>query len=177
MPRIQRYKLTCPQLADYFRQAFRPRDEWMVGIEVETMGRDASTSHPLAYEAEGASVRRVIEAYAAERGGALVFEGDRPVGIDAAWGGITLEPGGQVEWSSRPARDLSELGGEIDGLVLQFAFDLATLLVVALEHLRGGLRLDDAGRAQQRRRVERVADAACGVDQRRDAERDVLDVG
>ena len=115
MPRIQRYKLTCPQLADYFRQAFRPRDEWMVGIEVETMGRAAATSRPLAYEAEGASVRRVIEAYAGKRGGALVFEGDRPVGIDAAWGGITLEPGGQVEWSSRPARDLTELAGEIDG--------------------------------------------------------------
>jgi glutamate--cysteine ligase len=115
MPRIQRYKLTCPQLADYFRQAFRPRDEWMVGIEVETMGRDASTSRPLAYEAEGASVRRVIEAYVAARGGALVFEGDRPVGIDATWGGITLEPGGQVEWSSRPARDLTELTKEIDG--------------------------------------------------------------
>jgi len=114
MPRIQRYKLTCPQLADYFRQAFRPRDEWMVGIEVETMGRDASTSRPLAYEGEGPSVRRVIEAYAASRGGALVFEGERPVGIDAAWGGITLEPGGQVEWSSRPARDLTELATEIE---------------------------------------------------------------
>ena len=114
MPRVQRYKLTCPQLADYFRQAFRPRDEWMVGIEVETMGRDAGL-RPLVYEAKGASVRGVIEAYAARRGGALVFEGDRPVGIDAAWGGITLEPGGQVEWSSRPARDLSELATEIDG--------------------------------------------------------------
>ena len=114
MPRVQRYKLTCPQLADYFRQAFRPRDEWMVGIEVETMGRDAGL-RPLAYEAEGASVRRVIEAYAARRGGALVFEGDRPVGIDATWGGITLEPGGQVEWSSRPARDLTELAKDIDG--------------------------------------------------------------
>jgi glutamate--cysteine ligase len=59
----------------------------------------------------------VIEAYAAARGGALVHEGDRPVGIDAAWGGITLEPGGQVEWSSRPAQDLTELGTEIDAHV------------------------------------------------------------
>ena len=115
MPRTQRATLTCPQLADYFRQSFRPRTEWLVGIEVETMGRDASTSRPLAYEAGGPSVRRVIEAYAASRGGALVFEGDRPVGINGAWGGITLEPGGQVEWSSRPARDLTELASEIDG--------------------------------------------------------------
>ena len=115
MPRIQRVKLTCPELASYFRQSFKTRDEWLVGIEVEMMGRDAATSRPLAYESAGPSVRRVIETYAAERGGALVLEGDRPVGIDAAWGGITLEPGGQVEWSSRPARDLTELAGEIDG--------------------------------------------------------------
>jgi glutamate--cysteine ligase len=115
MPRIQRVKLTCPELANYFRRAFRPRHDWLVGIEVETMGRVAATSRPLAYEAEGASVRRVIEAYAAARGGALVLEGDRPVGIDGAWGGITLEPGGQVEWSSRPERDLTELSREIDG--------------------------------------------------------------
>lgn len=115
MPRIQRFKLTCPQLADYVRQAFRPRHDWLVGIEVERMGRDAKTGRPLAYDAEGPSVRRVIEAYAARRGGALVLEGDRPVGIGAAWGGITLEPGGQVEWSSRPAKDLSELHAEIDG--------------------------------------------------------------
>jgi glutamate--cysteine ligase len=115
MPRIQRYKLTCPRLADYFRQAFRPREEWMVGIEVETMGRDAASSRPLPYDADGPSVRRVIEAYAAARGGALVLEGDRPIGIDAAWGGISLEPGGQFEWSSRPAQDLTALATEIDG--------------------------------------------------------------
>jgi glutamate--cysteine ligase len=115
MPRIQRYKLTCPALADYFRQSFRPREEWLVGVEVEMMGRNAATSLPLAYEADGPSVRRVIEAYAAVRGGALVLEGDRPVGIDGEWGGITLEPGGQVEWSSRPAHDLTELASELRG--------------------------------------------------------------
>ena len=115
MPRIRRVKLSCPQLADYFRQAFRPREEWQVGIEVETMGRVAATSRPLPYEADGVDVRRVIEAYAAARGGALVLEGDRPIGIDGPWGGITLEPGGQVEWSSRPAHDLTELSAELDG--------------------------------------------------------------
>jgi glutamate--cysteine ligase len=115
MPRIQRVKLSSPELAGYFRKAFRPREEWLVGVEVERMGRSAATRRPLTYDAEGPSVRRVIEAYAAARGGSLVHEGDRPVGIDGAWGAITLEPGGQVEWSSRPARDLTELAGEIDG--------------------------------------------------------------
>ncbi len=115
MPRIKRSSLSSPELAGYFRKSFRPRDEWQVGVEVETMGRVASTMRPLPYESDGPSVRSVVEAYAAMRGGALVLEGDRPVGIDASWGGITLEPGGQVEYSSRPAHDLTELGGGIDG--------------------------------------------------------------
>jgi glutamate--cysteine ligase len=115
MPRIQRYKLSCPRLADYFRQAFRPREEWMVGVEVERMGRDAATGRPLRYEGAGPSVRGVLTRYAEARGGSLVLEGDRPIGIDGSWGGITLEPGGQVEWSSRPAQDLSELATGLDG--------------------------------------------------------------
>ena len=47
MPRIVREKLSCPKLADYFRASFRPRDQWLVGIEVERMGLDASTGEPL----------------------------------------------------------------------------------------------------------------------------------
>lgn len=126
MRRPQRVKLTCPQLADYFRQAFRPREEWLVGIEVETMGRDASTARPLPYDGGPVGVRRVIEAYAKARGGAPVFEGDRPIGIDGPWGAITLEPGGQFEWSSRPARDLTELAAAAEG-------HLTTMAQVAAE--------------------------------------------
>jgi len=114
MPRIQRTKLTCPRLAEYFREAFHPREDWLIGIEIETMGRNRATGRPLPYEAGGVDIRRVVETYAAARGGALVFEGERPVGIDGPWGGITLEPGGQLEWSSRPAKDLTELDTELD---------------------------------------------------------------
>ncbi|HZN55609.1 MAG TPA: glutamate-cysteine ligase family protein [Candidatus Polarisedimenticolaceae bacterium] len=114
MPRAVRRTLSCPQLASYFRDAFRPRAEWLVGIEVETMALDAATSRPVPYDAPGASVRRLIEAYAARRGGALVHEGDRPIGIDGSWGGISLEPGGQFEWSARPTTSLDELAVELD---------------------------------------------------------------
>ncbi len=114
MPRIRTYSLTCPQLADYFRQAFRTPDQWKVGVEVEMMGRSQASGLPLPYEGGDADVRRVIEAYAAARGGERVLEGALPIGIDGPWGGITLEPGGQVEWSSRPASDLTELAREVD---------------------------------------------------------------
>jgi glutamate--cysteine ligase len=78
------------------------------------MGLDAATGRPLAYEAAGPSVRRVLESYAALRSGAPVLEGDRLIGLDAPWGNISLEPGGQVEWSSRPASDLDDLKGALD---------------------------------------------------------------
>jgi glutamate--cysteine ligase len=113
MPRIDRGKLTCPQLAAYFRAAFRPRSGWLVGIEVEKMGVDRVTGRPIPYEGASASVRAAVEAYREARGGAFVYEGDRPVGIDAPWGGISLEPGGQFEWSARPAKDLDALDDDL----------------------------------------------------------------
>jgi glutamate--cysteine ligase len=113
MPRIVREKLSCPKLARYFRDSFRPREQWLVGIEVERMGLDAATGLPLAYDAEGACVRRVLEAYAAARGGSPIFEGIHLIGLDGPWGNISLEPGGQVEWSSRPAADLDQLATEM----------------------------------------------------------------
>jgi glutamate--cysteine ligase len=115
MPRIVREKLTCPKLAAYFRDSFRSRDQWLVGIEVERMGTHAATGQPLAYEGTGPSVRRALEAYAGARGGAPVLEGNHLVGLDGPWGNISLEPGGQVEWSSRPAADLDALGVELAG--------------------------------------------------------------
>jgi glutamate--cysteine ligase len=117
MPRCERGKLTCPRLADYFRQAFRPRTGWLVGIEVEAMGIDAATGRPLPYDAEGPSIRKALEAYLEARGGVPVLEGDKPIGIDGPWGGISLEPGGQFEWSARPASDLDLLDGELGGHV------------------------------------------------------------
>ena len=116
MPRVVRRKrLSCPQLASYFRDAFRPRADWLVGIEVETMGLDAITGKPLAYDGPKPNVRALIESYAALRGGALIHEGANPIGIDGSWGGISLEPGGQFEWSARPMPTLDALASELDG--------------------------------------------------------------
>ena len=117
MPRVAREKLSCPKLARYFRDNFRPRELWLVGIEVEMMGTDAATGRPLAYDAPGPSVRRVLEAYAADRSGVPVLEGDHLIGLDAPWGNISLEPGGQVEWSSRPAASLDALSADVDAHV------------------------------------------------------------
>jgi len=42
-----------------------------------------------------------------------VYEGNHLIGIDGPWGGLSLEPGGQVEWSSRPAPTLAKLESDL----------------------------------------------------------------
>ena len=113
MTRIDRGTLTCPKLVDYFLRAVKPRERWLVGMEVEKMGVDAKTGLPIRYDGASASVRGVLERYHALRGGDPVVEGESLIGISAPWGAISLEPGGQVEWSSQPKADLAALESDL----------------------------------------------------------------
>ena len=106
--------LDRPVLLDYFLRAATPPEQWQVGMELEKLGRDAATGRPLPYEGADASVLGVIEFIRAERGGDPIHEADKTIGIDAPWGTISLEPGGQVEWSSRPATSLGELDDALE---------------------------------------------------------------
>ncbi|NIM00555.1 MAG: hypothetical protein GTN89_06715 [Acidobacteria bacterium] len=115
MASAESHPLTRELLLDYFVRAARPRENWLVGMELEKMGRAARDGSPLPYSGDGPSVRKVLEFIQARRGGSPIMEGDHLIGLDAAWGTITLEPGGQVEWSSQPARTLAELERHLDG--------------------------------------------------------------
>jgi glutamate--cysteine ligase len=106
-------RLTRRDLIDYFLEACKPRSQWLVGMEVEKMGRAAGGGAPIPYHGEAPSVRAVLEAYHARRGGDPVYEGDRLVGMAGRWGTLSLEPGGQVEWSSPACADLDALGMEL----------------------------------------------------------------
>jgi len=102
-------------LLHYFVDAAKPRQEWRVGMEVERMARNAETGKPLPYETDdGPSIRRILEYYLSRRPADPIWEGNKLIGLDAEWGYITLEPGGQVEWSSRPAATLAALKRELD---------------------------------------------------------------
>ena len=107
--------LNREMLLDYFLGAARPREDWLVGMELEKMGRAVRDGAPLPYVGDGPSVRKVLEFIQARRGGSPIMEGNHLIGLDASWGTITLEPGGQVEWSSRPAQTLAELEAHLNG--------------------------------------------------------------
>jgi glutamate--cysteine ligase len=113
----EREILTRERLLGYFEEAFTPRDRWLLGMEIESMGVDAATGVRIPYDARRASVRGCLELYLERRGGDPVYEGENLIGLDGPWGTISLEPGGQVEWSSRPYRDLALLADALDAHV------------------------------------------------------------
>lgn len=99
-------------LVDYFLEGAKPREAWLLGLEIEKMGVDAGNGLPLPYDGAAASVRAVLEAYLARCGGEPLLEDGRLVGLHGERGSLSLEPGGQVEWSSRPAPTLEALADD-----------------------------------------------------------------
>ena len=107
-------RLTPDLLVSYFLAGARAPAQWRVGMELEKMGRLAASGRPLPYDGEGPTVRAVLETLHELRGGMPLTERGAIIGIEAPWGSITLEPGGQVEWSSAPRRNLAELEQDLD---------------------------------------------------------------
>jgi glutamate--cysteine ligase len=105
--------ITRDLLLDYFLRSARPRPEWQVGMEVERMGRRVDDGRPLPYDGPAPAIRALLEAYGDRRPSDPIWEANHLIGLDGPWGSITLEPGGQVEWSSRPRRELRELEREL----------------------------------------------------------------
>jgi len=106
--------LTREGLLGYFLEACTPRDQWLLGMEFEKMGVDASAGHRIPYAGGNASVQSFLHHYLERRDGDPIYEGENLIGVDGTWGTISLEPGGQVEWSSRPCVTLARLAEELE---------------------------------------------------------------
>ncbi|MEQ8848989.1 glutamate-cysteine ligase family protein [Botrimarina sp.] len=95
---------TAAEIAAYVRAGSTAPDGWRIGVELEELlldrrGRRASY-HRVA-SAVGRATRRL--------GGEPQYEDGQIVGGSSRRGGISVEPGGQMEWSSPPAASLTEL--------------------------------------------------------------------
>jgi glutamate--cysteine ligase len=91
-------------LDQHFRRGCKPRACWALGAEFELFGYERDTLERIP-PATVAAILADFEPHAAE----LVREGDQPVAVRADWGAVTVEPGGQVEFSGTRHRSLASL--------------------------------------------------------------------
>lgn len=110
-------------LVDFFRAGEKPRADWRLGMEHENLPLDARSLAPVPYDGER-GIEQLLAALGREGGWKPVHEAGRLVALDRDGQSITLEPGGQLELSGRPATLATEAADE-------FREHLATLLRIS----------------------------------------------
>ena len=94
---------SAPLFIEHIRQGAKPRSEFLCGLECELFGYDASTFERL----NQSQVADVLKSLADED---LYFENGIPTELKFESNArLTLEPGGQIEFSSAPRKSLSEI--------------------------------------------------------------------
>ncbi len=99
-------------LAHWFRARERPPSEWKVGIEHEKIALLAGTTDPVPYDGPR-GIAAVLRGFG--RFGYQPFEEEGRI-IASQHGGLTvsIEPGGQLELSGRPFKDVHVVAAELD---------------------------------------------------------------
>jgi glutamate--cysteine ligase len=100
----------APLFAENLRRGAKASEDWMCGVEFELFGYDARRS--LA-RLDPAQVQRVLAGFAPSSND-LVYEGGTLIEVNAGqMNRLTVEPGGQIEFSGAPQRKLADVEREI----------------------------------------------------------------
>jgi glutamate--cysteine ligase len=103
-------KDSAPRFVENLLRGEKPEAEWMCGVEFELFGYDTSRDYA---RLNPAQVQRVLAGFAPSSNN-LVYDGRVLSEVDAGqMNRLTVEPGGQVEFSGAPQRKLSDVRQEI----------------------------------------------------------------
>ncbi|HEX9917917.1 MAG TPA: glutamate-cysteine ligase family protein [Pyrinomonadaceae bacterium] len=103
---------SAPLFEENLRRGAKPAAEWVCGIEFELFGYDARRDGRIA-RLNPAQVQGVLAGFAPSSDD-LVYEGRTVVEANAGqMNRLTVEPGGQVEFSGAPQRKLSDVEREV----------------------------------------------------------------
>jgi glutamate--cysteine ligase len=99
-----------PLFAENLRRGAKPREEWTCGVEFELFGYDTRRDFA---RLDPHQVQRVLAGFAPSSND-LVYEGGTLIEVNAGqMNRLTVEPGGQIEFSGAPQRKLSDVEREI----------------------------------------------------------------
>lgn len=103
-------KESAPLFAENLRRGAKPRAAWTCGVEFELFGYDRARDFQRLAPSQ---VQRVLAGFAPNSGD-LVYEGGTLVEADAGqMNRLTVEPGGQIEFSGAPQRSLKDAEREV----------------------------------------------------------------
>lgn len=105
--------LTVQSLIDDLASGCKPKDQWRIGLEVERFAFNKNTGKPLPYEGNP-GIRQLLENFAAKNDWQVIHENGNPIALKKDGINLTLEPGGQVEYSGSPLPTLQEAQTELD---------------------------------------------------------------
>lgn len=95
---------------EYLRSGAKPPEDWRIGVEIELFGFEAETKQRL----NNSTVELVLSRLAEKFGSELFFEETLTVETtDANGGKFTVEPGGQIEFSSAVRGSLFEIENDL----------------------------------------------------------------
>jgi glutamate--cysteine ligase len=98
-------------LLAYFHAGGKPEPDWRVGAEFEAFVVDRASGRTVSYDEPG-GIRDLLQALADRFGWQPHDEGGRLTALTRCGAAVSLEPGGQVEFSSPPVRHVGELADE-----------------------------------------------------------------
>src|SRR4051812_21402661 len=100
---------SVPLFVENLLRGEKPREEWMCGVEFELFGYDRARALE---RIDAAQVQGVLAGFAPSSRD-MVYEGGTVIEAnDGNMSRLTVEPGGQVEFSGAPHRRLSEVERE-----------------------------------------------------------------
>ena len=101
------------QLVAYLESAAKPASDWLIGTEHEKFAFCTDTLRPLPYDG-ARSIRAILEGLV-PYGWEPLREGETIVGLtDQTGANVSLEPGGQLELSGAPLRNIHETCAEVN---------------------------------------------------------------
>ena len=106
------------QLIKYFADPSLPRSEWRTGLECEIFAVRQDTLAPVPFYGEQGIemiLKKLVEMY----GWSPVLEGMAVIGLEKGDARITLEPGGQIEFSGPPCYLITQCMAERDEFIAQ----------------------------------------------------------
>lgn len=99
------------QLISYIASGEKPRDQWRIGTEHEKFCYNVEDLSPLEYEGE-AGIKAVLEGFQ-QFGWEPIYEAGNIIALSKDQATITLEPGGQLELSGAPLKNIHQTCDEV----------------------------------------------------------------